>query len=124
MLKKSGTALIINRIGCMDFIYAGFPFRKYCHYVRFTTKKEVFGYPVVGPVTRVCRYIPVGRINGSKSSKEACKRLENDELAGIFPELTVSRSLEVRNLRSGAARMAQCTGKSIIPMLIMGSQRV
>ena len=108
----------------MDFTYVGLPFRKYRRYVRFMAKKEVFDHPVAGPIMRACRHIPVDRTDGSKSFEEACKKLENDELVGIFPESTISRSFEVKNLKSGAVRMAQRTGKPIIPVLIVGSQRV
>lgn len=122
--KDSGAVVVTNHTGYMDFTYVGLPFRKHRRYVRFMAKKEVFDHSIAGPIMRACKHIPVDRTDGSKSFEEACKKLEKDELVGIFPESTISRSFEVKNLKSGAVRMAQRTGKPIIPVLIVGSQRV
>ncbi|MDO5029963.1 MAG: 1-acyl-sn-glycerol-3-phosphate acyltransferase [Corynebacterium sp.] len=122
--KKSGAVVVTNHTGYMDFTYVGIPFRKYRRYVRFMAKKEVFDHPIAGPIMRSLKHIPVDRTDGSKSFETACEMLENDELVGIFPESTISRSFEVKNLKTGAVRMAQRTGKPILPVLIVGSQRV
>lgn len=122
--KDSGAVVVTNHTGYMDFTYVGLPFRKHRRFVRFMAKKEVFDHSIAGPIMRACKHIPVDRTDGSKSFEEACAKLENDELVGIFPESTISRSFEVKNLKSGAVRMAQRTGKPIIPVLIVGSQRV
>lgn len=122
--KKTGAVVVTNHTGYMDFTYVGLPFRKYRRYVRFMAKKEIFEHPVAGPIMRALKHIPVDRTDGSKSFEKACELLENDELVGIFPESTISRSFEVKNLKSGAVRMAQRTGKPILPVLIVGSQRV
>nr|WP_120491609.1 1-acyl-sn-glycerol-3-phosphate acyltransferase [Corynebacterium lactis] len=122
--KDSGAVVVTNHTGYMDFTYVGLPFRKYRRYVRFMAKKEVFDHPIAGPIMRALKHIPVDRTDGSKSFEHAVRLLENDELVGIFPESTISRSFEVKNLKSGAVRMAQRTGKPILPVLIVGSQRV
>lgn len=122
--KDSGAVVVTNHTGYMDFTYVGLPFRKFRRYVRFMAKKEIFDHPVAGPIMRSLKHIPVDRTDGSKSFEHAVRLLENDELVGIFPESTISRSFEVKNLKSGAIRMAQRTGKPILPVLIVGSQRV
>ena len=122
--KDSGAVIVTNHTGYMDFTYVGLPFRKYRRYVRFMAKSEIFDHKIAGPIMRALKHIPVDRTDGSKSFEHACRLLENDELVGIFPESTISRSFEVKNLKSGAIRMAQRTGKPILPVLIVGSQRV
>ena len=43
---------------------------------------------------------------------------------GIFPEATISRSFEVKELRQGAAIIARGSGAPLIPIAIWGSQRI
>lgn len=42
----------------------------------------------------------------------------------MFPEETISRSFELKDFRSGAARMALEAGVPVVPMVLWGSQRV
>ena len=43
---------------------------------------------------------------------------------GVFPEATISRSFELKDFKTGAARMAAEAGVPILPVVIWGSQRV
>lgn len=122
--KDTGAVVVTNHTGYMDFTYVGLPFRKYRRYVRFMAKKEVFDHPIGGPIMRSLKHIPVDRTDGSKAFDHAVRLLKEDELVGVFPESTISRSFEVKNLKPGAVRMAKETGKPILPVLIVGSQRV
>lgn len=122
--KKSGAVVVTNHTGYLDFTYVGLPFRKHRRFVRFMAKKEIFEHPVAGPIMKALKHIPVDRTDGSVSYNHAIRLLKNNELVGIFPESTISRSFEVKNLKSGAVRMSQETGQSIIPVLLVGSQRV
>lgn len=121
---SGGAVVVVNHTGYLDFAYTGIPFRKYKRYVRFMAKAEVFDHPVAGPMMRAMKHIPVDRIDGTASYHQAIDALRRGELVGIFPEATVSRSFEVKTLRSGAVRMAQEAGVPIIAVLIVGSQRV
>jgi 1-acyl-sn-glycerol-3-phosphate acyltransferase len=49
---------------------------------------------------------------------------ESGELIGVFPEATMSRSLEIKELKSGAVRMAQSAEVPLIPMIVFGGHRV
>lgn len=122
--KDTGAVVVTNHTGYMDFTYVGLPFRKYRRYVRFMAKKEVFDHPIAGPIMRSLKHIPVDRTDGSLAFDHAVRLLKDDELVGVFPESTISRSFEVKNLKPGAVRMAKETGKPILPVLIVGSQRV
>jgi 1-acyl-sn-glycerol-3-phosphate acyltransferase len=73
---------------------------------------------------RACRHIEVDRDDGEKSLAEAERHLRNGELVGIFPEATISRAMEIKDLKSGAVRIAARTGAPLIPLVLWGTQRV
>lgn len=121
---KGGAVIAINHTGYLDFTYAGLPARSVKRYIRFMAKKEVFDNKISGPIMRALRHIPVDRGAGADSYRAAVEFLRRGELVGIYPEATISRSFEIKDLKSGAARMAIEAGVPIIPMVIWGAQRV
>ncbi|MFI8775154.1 lysophospholipid acyltransferase family protein [Gordonia sp. NPDC062954] len=115
----------INHTGYMDFTYAGIPaFLQGRRKVRFMAKKEVFDSKVSGPIMRALKHIPVDRGSGAQSYRDAVDYLKRGELVGVYPEATISRSFELKDFKSGAARMALESGAPIIPTVIWGAQRV
>ncbi|MBL1073332.1 1-acyl-sn-glycerol-3-phosphate acyltransferase [Nocardia sp. 2] len=121
---QGGAVIAINHTGYMDFTYAGLPARTTKRYIRFMAKKEVFDNSVSGPIMRALKHIPVDRAAGGDSYQEAVNRLKAGELVGVYPEATISRSFELKEFKSGAARMAIEAGVPIIPIVIWGAQRV
>ena len=126
-LPASGGAVVaINHTGYLDFTLAGMPFyqqglgRK----VRFMAKQEVFDHKFTGPIMRSLRHIPVDRESGSASYAAAVENLKAGELVGVYPEATISRSFEIKEFKSGAARMAIEAGVPILPHVIWGAQRI
>ncbi|GAB2525300.1 lysophospholipid acyltransferase family protein [Nocardia heshunensis] len=119
-----GAVIAINHTGYMDFTYAGLPARATKRYIRFMAKKEVFDNSISGPIMRALKHIPVDRGAGTESYHEAVRRLRSGELVGVYPEATISRSFEIKDFKSGAARMAIEANVPIIPMTIWGAQRV
>ncbi|MCQ4120518.1 lysophospholipid acyltransferase family protein [Rhodococcus tibetensis] len=119
-----GAVIAINHTGYMDFTYAGLPARTVKRYVRFMAKKEVFDNKISGPIMRALKHIPVDRGAGSDSYLSAVDLLRRGELVGVYPEATISRSFEIKEFKSGAARMAIEADVPIIPMVIWGAQRV
>ncbi|CBH46338.1 1-acyl-sn-glycerol-3-phosphate acyltransferase [Rhodococcus sp. Br-6] len=119
-----GAVIAINHTGYMDFTYAGLPARAVKRYIRFMAKNEVFVNKVSGPMMRAMKHIPVDRAAGADSYRAAVQALRDGELVGVFPEATISRSFELKEFKSGAARMALESGTPIVPMVIWGSQRV
>jgi 1-acyl-sn-glycerol-3-phosphate acyltransferase len=87
-------------------------------------KKEVFDSKLTGPIMRSLRHIPVDRGSGGQSFDEACRQLKDGELVGVYPEATISRSFEIKQFKSGAARMAIAADVPIIPHIVWGAQRV
>ena len=78
-------------------------------------KQEVFDHRVTGPIMRSLRHIPVDRASGAASFEEACRQLKEGELVGVYPEATISRSFEIKEFKSGAARMAIAAGRADRP---------
>lgn len=121
---SGGAVIAINHTGYMDFTYAGLPARRVKRYVRFMAKKDVFDNKISGPMMRTMRHIPVDRAAGADSYRAAVDALRRGELVGVFPEATISRSFELKDFKSGAARMAIEAEVPVIPLVIWGSQRV
>ena len=125
-VPKSGPGVVaINHTGYLDFTYAGIPaYLQGKRYVRFMAKKEVFDNRYSGPIMRALKHIPVDRANGAQSYHDAVSYLKSGELVGVYPEATISRSFELKEFKSGAARMALEADAPIIPTVIWGAQRV
>jgi 1-acyl-sn-glycerol-3-phosphate acyltransferase len=69
-------------------------------------------------------HIPVDRDAGLAAYEQALAALKDGEVVGVFPEATISRSFTIKELKTGAARMAVAVGVPIVPMALWGSQRL
>ena len=122
-----GALLALNHTGYFDFIFGGTTANLHGRrLVRFMAKKEVFDVPVVGALMRKMKHIPVDRSVGAGASAldVAVASLRAGNLVGIFPEATISRSFEIKDIKTGAARIAKEAGVPLIPVVLWGSQRV
>ena len=121
-----GAVVAINHTSYFDFTLAGLPaYREHrARKVRFMAKQEVFDSKITGPIMRGCRHIPVDRSSGAASFDAAVQRLKAGELVGVYPEATISRSFEIKEFKSGAARMAIEADVPIIPHIVWGAQRI
>lgn len=122
--RKGGAILAINHVGYLDFAIAGTAALPAKRYVRFMAKKEIFNNTFAGPLMRGMHHISVDRANGSASFVAALRALRAGEIIGIFPEATISTSFEIKELKSGAIRLAQGAGVPVIPTIVWGSQRI
>ena len=122
--RTGGAVVAMNHVGYFDFTYAGLAALPRRRLVRFMAKAEVFSHPVAGPLMRGMHHIPVDRSAGAASFRAAVEALRAGEIVGVFPEATISRSFELKEFKSGAARMALEAGVPVLPMIIWGSQRV
>ena len=121
-----GAVVAINHTGYFDFTFAGLPAykQKRGRKVRFMAKKEVFDHKITGPIMRSLRHIEVDRDSGAESFAQACLKLKEGELVGVYPEATISRSFEIKQFKSGAARMAIAADVPIVPHIVWGAQRI
>jgi 1-acyl-sn-glycerol-3-phosphate acyltransferase len=122
--RTGGAVMAINHTGYLDFTFAGLAARPSRRLVRFMCKESIFEHPVAGPLMRGMHHIPVDREAGMASYATALRTLRDGEIVGVFPEATISRSFEVKDIKSGAVRLAASTGVPLLPTVIWGSQRV
>jgi 1-acyl-sn-glycerol-3-phosphate acyltransferase len=54
----------------------------------------------------------------------AARKLREGEIVGIFPEATISRSFVIKELKTGAVRIAANAGVPVIPVVLFGTQRI
>jgi len=122
--REGGAVLACNHISYLDFIFAGFGARPSRRLVRFMAKQEIFRSRIAGPLMRGMHHIPVDREAGLASYKAALAALKDGEVVGVFPEATISQSFTVKEMKSGAARMAAAAGVPLVPMALWGTQRL
>ncbi|MBC3186840.1 1-acyl-sn-glycerol-3-phosphate acyltransferase [Corynebacterium sp. zg-331] len=122
--RKGGAVLVMNHSGYMDFVLGGYAPYLRGRLVRYMTKAAIFDKPGVGALMRMMGHIPVDRIDGAASFEEAVRKAASGQIVGIFPEATISRSFEIKTLRTGAVRIAQEAGVPLIPLVSFGSQRL
>lgn len=122
--KRGGALFTINHTGYTDFYFAAFGFTRRHRKPRYMAKQEVFEHPIAGAMLRHLRQIPVDRIAGRNSLNQAIEQLKEGEIVVIFPEGTMSQSWEVKELKTGAVRMAQEANVDIYPAVVWGSHRV
>ncbi|MEU4441971.1 lysophospholipid acyltransferase family protein [Actinosynnema sp. NPDC050801] len=119
-----GAVLASNHVSYLDFIFAGYGAQPARRLVRFMAKHEVFKHRVSGPLMRGMHHIPVDRTAGQASYQQAVDALRAGEIVGIFPEATISRSFTVKDVKSGAVRMAAEADVPLLPTAVWGTQRL
>ncbi len=123
--RTGGAVLAINHTSYLDFTYIGanaslVDKRK----LRFMGKVEMKKNPILRWLMWGCGVIPVDRSAGHSSYLAAVEELRKGEIVAIYPEATISRSFEIKEIKNGAARMALEAGVPIIPSIVWGSQRI
>ena len=114
-----GAVIAITHFGYADFaLVEWMTWRKNRRHIRFMAKKGAFDKPVVGWLLRGMRHINVDMTAGAQAYADAVRALSAGELVGVFPEGGVNASFTVRDLKTGAARMAQEARVPIIPVAV------
>ena len=123
--RSGGAVLAINHTSYFDFMLGGIPADRVGHrLVRFMAKDGIFKHPVAGPLMRGMKHIPVDRDAGSAAFRDAVAAAKAGELVGVFPEATMSRSFDIKEIKNGAVRMARAADVPLIPMIVFGGQRL
>ncbi|MBF6173498.1 lysophospholipid acyltransferase family protein [Nocardia blacklockiae] len=121
--RTGGAVLAVNHTAYLDFMEVGLVGRKSGRNVRYMMKAEL-EHGIVGWLMKQCKAIGVDRTAGAESYERAVAALRSGEIVVVYPEATISRSFELKEFKSGAARMAIESGAPIVPMVIWGAQRV
>ncbi len=122
--RTGGALLAVNHVSYVDFVLGGLAAQPSKRLVRFMAKRELFDHKFAGPLMRSLHHINVDRADGIGSYQEGVRHLRDGEVVGIFPEATISRSFEIKELKTGATRMAAEAGVPLIPVILWGTQRM
>ena len=122
--RSGGAVLAYNHISYVDFVLGGYAAQPSHRLVRFMAKRELFDHRWTGPLMRSLHHIEVDRADGLASYNEGVRYLRDGEVVGIFPEATISRSFEIKEIKTGAVRMAAEAGVPILPVILWGTQRM
>ncbi len=123
---RTGPLIIVaNHLGLLDPLAIGVHVRRQIY---FLAKAEIFAWPVIGGVARMCGVVPVHR---GASDREAV-RILNELLAegkcvmlmpeGTYPKVPLPPAM--LPAKTGAAYLAVKTGAPVLPVAITGTERV
>lgn len=121
---RGGALLVLNHTSYVDWIPASLAAKERKRRLRFMIKAEMQDIKAVNYVIKHIQLIPVDRTMGSEAYAVAVQRLREGELVGLHPEATISRSYELREFKTGAARLAIEAQVPIIPMIVWGAHRI
>lgn len=121
---RGGAVVAINHTSYVDFLPAALAMHRRDRRLRFMIKAEMQRVKVVNFLIKHTRTIPVDRGAGAGAYAVAVQRLREGELVGVYPEATISRSFELKEFKTGAARMASEADVPIVPVIVWGAQRI
>jgi 1-acyl-sn-glycerol-3-phosphate acyltransferase len=121
---RGGALIALNHTSYLDWMPASVAALERGRRLRFMIKAEMADVKPVGYAIRHLKLIPVDRRAGADAYAVAVGRLREGELVGLHPEATISRSFELREFKSGAARMALAARVPIIPLIVWGAHRI
>ena len=120
-----GAVLSMTHFGYLEFALIEWATWKHNRRrIRFLATKRAFDKPGIGWLLRGMHHIPVDMERGAAAYADAVTALRAGELIGVFPEAGVSASFEVRELKTGAVRLAAEAGVPVIPVAVWGGQRL
>ena len=122
--QRGGAVAAINHTSYVDFLPAALAAHYRHRRMRFMIKEEMQQVKIINYLIRHTGTIPVNRSAGAQAYAVAVERLRAGEFVGVYPEATISRSFELKEFKSGAARMALDAGAPIVPIIVWGAQRI
>lgn len=122
--SSGGAVIAINHTSYVDWLPAALAVHYRKRRLRFMIKQEMQDVRVIRFLIRHTGTIPVDRRAGAGAYAVAVERLRAGELVGVYPEATISRSFELKDFKTGAARMARDADVPIVPLIVWGAQRI
>jgi 1-acyl-sn-glycerol-3-phosphate acyltransferase len=122
--ETGGAVIAINHTSYVDWAPAALALHRRHRRMRFMIKAEMEQVKVINFLIKHTGTIPVDRDAGADAYAVAVQRLREGEVVGVYPEATISRSFELKEFKSGAARMAREADVPIVPLIVWGAQRI
>jgi 1-acyl-sn-glycerol-3-phosphate acyltransferase len=124
-IPATGAAVIaINHTSYVDWLPAALAVEARGRRIRYMIKAEMQQVKIVNFLIKHTKTIPVDRRSGAEAYAQAVKLLRAGEIVGLMPEATISRSFELKEFKTGAARMALEAGVPTVPLIVWGAQRI
>ncbi|MFZ3454125.1 lysophospholipid acyltransferase family protein [Arthrobacter sp. 7Tela_A1] len=125
VVPGKGAVVAITHFGYLDFVFAEYLIWKQIKvHMRYLVTKKAARKKFVGAVCEWCEHIVVDRSDGAAAYTESVEKLHRGDYLAVLPEAGVSRSFTVRQLKTGAVRMAAEAGVPIIPVSVWGGHRM
>ncbi len=122
--STGGAVVVINHTSYVDFLPAALAATQRKRRLRFMIKDEMNSVRGVHFLIKHSGTIPVDRSAGADAYVAAVQRLREGELVAVYPEATISRSFELKQFKSGAARMSHEAHVPLIPLIVWGAHRM
>jgi 1-acyl-sn-glycerol-3-phosphate acyltransferase len=121
---RGGAVIAINHTSYLDWFPSALAAYQRHRRLRFMIKSEMQDVKIVNFLIKHSGTIPVDRDAGGNAYAVAVERLRAGEIVGVYPEATISRSFELKEFKSGAARMAREAQVPIVPLIVWGAHRM
>ena len=119
-----GVVIAINHTSYVDWLPAALAVHYRGRRIRYLIKAEMQQVKIVNFLIKHTKTIPVDRRAGHQAYAEAVRLLRAGEVVGLMPEATISRSFELKDFKTGAARMALDADVPMVPLIVWGAQRI
>jgi 1-acyl-sn-glycerol-3-phosphate acyltransferase len=122
--RTGGAVIAINHTSYVDWLPAALAAHARGRRMRYLIKAEMQQVKAVNFLIRHTKTVPVNRESGEQAYAQAVRLLRDGEVVGLMPEATISRSFELKEFKTGAARMALDAGVPTVPLIVWGAQRI
>jgi acyl-[acyl-carrier-protein]-phospholipid O-acyltransferase/long-chain-fatty-acid--[acyl-carrier-protein] ligase len=117
-VPHSGPVLLLsNHISWIDWLIVQFPLERR---MTFMMDREIYNWPVVHRFFKWGRAIPLSVKAAKDAFRTAKERIGEQELVTLFPEGSISRSLELQPFQRGFEFVAKGSNGAIVPCYIGG----
>jgi len=97
-------------------------------WVTYMAKKELFNVPIVGHVLRWAEMFPVARSGSFEDKREVMRQAEDllgrGHILALFPEGSRDKTGVLTEGKPGAAFLALHSGAPVVPVAMIGTERV
>jgi 1-acyl-sn-glycerol-3-phosphate acyltransferase len=122
--STGGAVIAINHTSYVDWLPAALAVHYRGRRIRYMIKAEMQQVKIVNFLIKHTKTIAVDRRAGHHAYDEAVRLLRAGEMVGLMPEATISRSFELKDFKTGAARMALDADVPMVPLIVWGAQRI
>jgi 1-acyl-sn-glycerol-3-phosphate acyltransferase len=126
--SDGGLILAVNHVSEFDPLVVAHYVYDAGRWPQFLAKSSLFTIPVIGPLFRAVKQIPVyrGTTDAVKSLEEAVAAVRGGESVIFYPEGTTPKSGDLwpQRGKTGIARLYLQTGAPVVPIVTWGPEKV